>query len=362
MADENFDALNTLAQNQRQLGQNDKQSAPFFLDEAEKIPFELQSFVADYKRQINQKLSPDNLLWAVGEEVADFEVKNGQVMPVLKMRVEENAAPVYVFASQAGSNYSHLDNFIDQRVKVAITTFLDAGTKDKDGNEQYIALGSIQQAEFVINGLLYQAMLKDPDAVKNKDRIGKITQVIDTPDFRFISFEYQGAELGMLAKNFYYQTWTKPLSQVAYIGMKFPFRITNIIKAKYEDQEGVKKDIAEGRPVPKGLMYQVLTTRLLFLESPDKDVESKFERGADFKGYIVQYHPIMGILVEVAPGWWCKGILSANSPIKPSIADAQQHTPVIVHLEKINPKTRTGRAWIKRFPHGVVRVPDPHEQ
>ncbi|MDT9610113.1 hypothetical protein [Lactobacillus crispatus] len=68
MADENFDALNTLAQNQRQLGQNDKQSAPFFLDEAEKIPFELQSFVADYKRQINQKLSPDNLLWAVGEE------------------------------------------------------------------------------------------------------------------------------------------------------------------------------------------------------------------------------------------------------------------------------------------------------
>lgn len=362
MADENFDALNTLDQNQHQLMDDNKTKAPFFLDEAEKIPFELQGFIAEYKRQINQELTPDNLLWAVGEEVSDFEVRKGLVMPVLKMRVEENDAPVYIFASQAGSNYRHPDNFIDQRVKIAITTFLDAGTKDKEGNEQYIALGSIQQAEFVINGLLYQAMLKDPDAVKSQDRIGKVTQVIDTPDFRFISFEYQGAELGMLAKNFYYQTWTKPLNKVAYIGMKFPFRITDIIKAKYEDQDGVKQNMAAGRAVPKGLMYQVLTTRLPFLESPDKDVESKFERGADFKGYIVRYHPIQGIFVEVAPGWWCKGILSANSPIKPSVADAQQHTPVIVHLEKINPKTHTGRAWIKRFPHGVVRVPDPHEQ
>lgn len=106
MADENFDALNTLAQNQHQLMDN-KAKAPFFRDEAEKIPFELQGFIAEYKRQINQKLTPDNLLWAVGEEVSDFEVRKGLVMPVLKMRVEENDAPVYIFASQAGSNYHH---------------------------------------------------------------------------------------------------------------------------------------------------------------------------------------------------------------------------------------------------------------
>lgn len=36
MADENFDALNTLAQNQHQLMDDNKTKAPFFLDEAEK--------------------------------------------------------------------------------------------------------------------------------------------------------------------------------------------------------------------------------------------------------------------------------------------------------------------------------------
>ena len=86
MADENFDALNTLAQNQSQLTHSEKKGVPFFLDAAEKIPFELQGFVAEYKRQINQELTPDNLLWAVGEEVADFEVRKGLVMPVLKMQ------------------------------------------------------------------------------------------------------------------------------------------------------------------------------------------------------------------------------------------------------------------------------------
>lgn len=361
MADDNFDALQSLMQNKQEQSSNQK-SQPFFLDAAEKIPFELQGFVADYKRKINYDLTPENLLWAVGEEVSNFEIRKGVVMPVLKMRLEDNQAPVYVFASQAGSNYRHLDNFLDQRVKIAITNFLDCNTQDSEGNEEYIAIGSIQQAEFVINGVLYQEFLQDPEAVKNKDRIGTITQVIDTPDFRFIAFDYHGVQLGMLAKNFYYQTFTHPLSEVAYIGMRFSFRITDIIRAKYEDQDGVKQDIERGMAVPKGLMYQIMTTRLPFLESPDDLVKSRYERGADFKANIVRYHYIRGIIVEIAPGWQVKGIISPNSKIQPSVADAQAHTPVIVRLDKVNLQNRTGRAFIIRFPKGVKRVPDPHKQ
>lgn len=110
MADENFEALQAIAENDNAKSSNDK-SYPFFLDAAEKIPFELQGFVADYKRKINYELTPDNLLWAVGEEVSNFEIRKGLIMPVLKMRLEENQAPVYVFANQVGSNYPHLDSF-----------------------------------------------------------------------------------------------------------------------------------------------------------------------------------------------------------------------------------------------------------
>lgn len=361
MADENFEALQAIAENDNAKSSNDK-SYPFFLDAAEKIPFELQGFVADYKRKINYELTPDNLLWAVGEEVSNFEIRKGLIMPVLKMRLEENQAPVYVFANQVGSNYPHLDNFLDQRVKIAITNFMDCNTQDNEGNEEYIALGSIQQAEFVVNGVLYQQFLQDPDAVKSKDRIGTITQVIDTSDFEFIAFDYQGVQLGMLAKNFYYQTFTHPLSEVAYIGMKFSFRITDIKKVNYEDQNGIKEHAEKGQVVPKGLMYQVMTTRLPYLTSPDDKVKSLYERGADFRGNIVRYHSIKGIIVEIAPGWWIKGIVSPNSKFQPSAADAKANTPVIVRLQHINLKKRTGRALVIRFPKGVARTADPHNQ
>lgn len=89
-----------------------------------KIQFELQGFIAEYKRQINQELTPDNLLWAVGEEVSDFEVRKGLVMPVLKMRVEENDAPVYIFASQAAQIIAILIILLIKGLRLLLLLFL----------------------------------------------------------------------------------------------------------------------------------------------------------------------------------------------------------------------------------------------
>lgn len=365
MVDQNIEALKalqTLQQNSKKEKKEEKPEVPFFMDVAEKIPYELQDFVASYKRKIHDSLSPDNLLWAVGEEVTTYEVRKGFVTQVLKMRLEENQAPVYVFAGMAGEGYRHLDNYIAQRFKIGIVDFLETDTKDDEGNEQYIALGSLQQASFTVIGLDYKEYLEDPEAFKAEDRTGVVTQVIDTPDFRFVSFEYKGVQLGMLAKNFYYQSFAHPLSEVAYIGMRFKFRITDIKRVKFEDIASVKEDLDNHRPAPKGLTYQVRTTRLPFLASPDDEVIRLYESGSDFLGNIVRCHPVKGILVEIKPGWWIKGMLSSNSPIQPTIADAKAHTPVVVRIESLNKKDRTGRAYIIRFPRGVVRVPRPQDQ
>lgn len=371
MTDKNMEMLkNALDNVARNPGQNNDTSrptrepvAPDFLDTAKRVPFESQDFVARFKRENNSgDLDKDKLVWAIGDEVSNFEVRKGYVTPVLKMHLEEDNTPIYVFANEAGASYRHLDNYIDQRIKIAVSTLLDTDEDDEAGNKAYIALGSIRQAEFVTNRYLYNEMQKDPDAFKSETRLGVITQVIDTPSFRFVSFTYEGVQIGMLAKNFYYQSFMTPLSQVAYIGMKFSFKITDIVETTYEDQAGVEADKQNGRPVPSGIMYQIMTTRLPLLDSPDDEVRSKFERQADFKAHIVRCHPVQGILVEIAPGWIVKGILTNNAPLQPTVADEKAHTPVIVRLDSIDEKTHRGRAFILRFPRGIARTLDPHNQ
>ena len=135
-------------------------------------------------------------------------------------------------------------NYIDHKVKVAVSTL-------RKINNQYIAEGSIRQAEYVIGKKWFDDFTKDPEKFKSEERFGTITQVIDTDAFGCVFFEYEGMQLGMLARNYYYQTWTTPLSTVAQIGYKIPFKIEDIQVTTYEEQEGVKRDIANHLPVPK---------------------------------------------------------------------------------------------------------------
>lgn len=342
---------------------NKKDDYPYFMDAAEKLPRESQNLVAKYKRLIKGDLSSDNLLWATGEEVTTFKIKQGLVMPVLKMRIDNDNAPVYIFASQAGANYRHLENFIAQHVKISILTLAKTDSYDEEGNHRYIALGSIQQAEFTINGEMYKDYVADPDKFKSQDRVGIVTQVIETPSFGFVSFQYQGVELGMLAKNFYYQSFTRPLSQVAKIGMKIKFRVTDIKRVNYEDQAGIKEDMQKGYPTPKGMMYQVMTTRLPFLESPDASVIRRFKEKTEFTAHIVGVDSVLGILVEIAPGWQIKGYLSSKAPFEPSVQDARNHTVVVVRILSLNTEKRMGKAAILRFPMGVApKEPSPQNQ
>ncbi|WP_298491122.1 hypothetical protein [uncultured Lactobacillus sp.] len=386
MSDSNFDALKNIInqeENTQETAKDEKIEAitnvqqssnsgedefPFFLDYADRVAYDDQPFVAKYKRENNTRdLDKDKLLWAVGEEVANFEIRKGQVTPVLKLKLEVNNAPVYVFANEAGNNYRHLDTLIDQRVKIAISTLLDAESVDKNGQEEYIALGSIRQAEWIIGRNLKNEFDEDPEKFKNEVRNGVVTQVVDAPandslSFRFISFTYEGMLMRMLARDFYYQSFMQPLHDVAYVGMKFEFKITDILEQKFEDMPIVKRDQAENRPVPKGITYQVQSSRLSLIDKPDDNVKSLYKRKAEFKAHIVRYHPVSGILVEIAPGWWIKGVLSTNSLEQPSVADEKANTPVIVRLDWINEKTRRGRAYIVRFPRGVARTLDPHNQ
>ena len=352
MDNQNLDELNTQVSN---VADN---TVPLFEDVAETIPKNALDYMGNLKRGCYTNLDPDNLVFAVGVEVFSARVKQGSelvTMPILKMLTadKETQVPIYVFAPEAGSNYRNLSNYIDHKVKVAVSTL-------RYINNKYIAEGSIRQAEYVIGKKLFDTFNKDPEKFKSEERLGTITQVIDTNTFGCVFFEYEGMQLGMLARNYYYQTWTTPLSQVAQIGYKIPFKIEDIQVTTYEEQEGVKRDIANHLPVPKGTMYQIMTTRLPFLPSPDTIVSNLLKKNAEFKANIVRCHPVKGILVEIAPGWLIKGFLNSRSPFKPSIEDAKQHTAVVVRLMKLDQATKTGRCLILRFPHGVAKTIDPH--
>lgn len=337
-----------------------KQVIPDLLQTAMTVPNELLTEVAKYKRDLKNDLDNKNLVWAIGDEVATFKV-NGIPMQVLKLHLELNDVPVYVFQKQAGINCHSLNSFIGRKTKLGIYTMLETNRYDEQDNMLYIALGSIQEAEFVVGGQLFSKFEHDPESVKDEKRIGLVTHVLDTPSKQLVFFTYNGIHLVMLAKDFYYQTWSKPLKNEAYVGLKFEFRITDIVRTTYEKQLGIQENAKGGKDYinPTGTMYRISTSRLSFLPSPEAKVEDLYKREACFLAHVVGYDAVKGIRVEIAPGWTTKGILKNTSPFKPSVQDAIHHTPVTVQIQSLDMENRTGRCNILNFPQGVVRVLDP---
>lgn len=134
---------------------------PDFLESAEKIPVYMREFVAQHRRRMSShsKLSEDDLLYAYGESVDTFKTANGN-LTMLKMRIEANNAPIYVPMNHAGANYRYLEDLVGQRLKVAIDQFVQ--TNEAEVDAEYILLGSLQQAEFVIGGTQYSEYLMIP--------------------------------------------------------------------------------------------------------------------------------------------------------------------------------------------------------
>lgn len=344
-------------------------TVPAFLESAEKVPSRLQEALAAKKRSTSDRyseLTEDDLLYAEGETVETFNTGN-ETIKMLKMRVIENDAPIYVPVNYAGANYRNLESFIGRKVRVGITRFVQ--TNEGEVGAEYIALGSIQEAEFIVAGRLYSQYLKDPDAVKNEVREGTVVQILERPNERIerdnrsitiyksiVFVDYKGITLGIRESDFHYPSLVKPLSERVFIGQKIEFRITRIRKGDYQDSESVKADAEEGHPVPQGIRYYVDTSRLSFLKNPDTDIREKLNSKTVFKANIVAVDAVKGILVEVAPFWRIKGYLPASFPQKPTKLDEIEHTPVTVRLNKIDFKTKSGQCQILRFPQGVARA------
>lgn len=342
---------------------------PNFLEDAEKIPAYMQDLVAQHRRRMSSHsvLTEDDLLYAEGESVNTFKTAQGN-LTMLKMRIEANNAPIYVPMNHSGANYRHLDDLIGQRLKVAIDQFVK--TNEGEVDAEYILLGSIQQAEFVIGGTIYSDYLKDADSVREKTREGIITQIIERPEREIVQdgkkvmlpnrsmifFDYHGMTLGMREQDFYYRSLVTPLHKRAFVGQKIKFKITRIRKGDYRDSERAKEDAENGMAVPRGIRYYFDTTRLPFIQNPDDEIKRKLNEKTIFKGHIVRVDSVKGILVEVAPKYWIKGYLPATSPIQPTQLDATVHTPVTVRLNYIDFKSKSGQCQILRFPRGVARA------
>lgn len=330
-----------------------------FPKDAEKVPSEFLPELAKLKRDINGDLDQENLVYAVGEESLKARVGN-QLVPMLLVRLA-NGAPVYIPVTEAGTNYRHLDSFIGRTFKIAISTLDDAGTFDNEHRPEYVALGSIRQAEFVIGGQLYQQHEQDPDKFKDETRQGTIYSVIDTPGLQLVFISYKGMGLPMYAQQYDYMSYTRPLPSIAHIGDKVKFKISRIERVKYEDMKKVEEDINQGHLTPKGLRYLIWTTALPFKKSPNERVKRLEKTHSAFLAHIVRYNPVTGIWVEIAPGWWIKAYLSSRAPYQPTFKDEVEHTPVIVQIEPgtIDEKKRHGRCTILGFPQGVARtIPD----
>ena len=344
---------------------------PEFLKAAEKIPSYMQEFVAQHRRRMssNSKLRNEDLLLAEGESVSVFKTSlNGKRinLPMLKMRLVDNNAPIYVPINHAGQNYRHLDDFIGRRKKVAIDRFVQ--TNEGEADSEYILLGSIQQAEFVIGGNLYSEFLKDPDKVKDEVREGTVTQIIERPAHKdeetgewvpnrsTVFIDYNGLTVGMPESYFHYVSQVTPLSQRTFVGQKVKFSILNITKGDYRDSPAAKQDAEAGMEVPHGIRYYIDITRLPFIPNPSDEIRRKLDNKTTFKARIVGVDPVKGILVEVAPSWQIKGYLPATSPIQPTGFDAYKHTPVTVRLNFVDFKNRSGQCQIIGFPQGVARA------
>ena len=347
-----------------------KNTIPDFLESAEKIPAYMQGLVAQHRRNMssNSKLEEKDLLMAEGESVNVFKTNRGN-LTMLKMRIEANNAPVYIPQNHAGASYRHLEDLIGQRRAIAIDQFVQ--TNEGEVDPEYILLGSIQQAEFVVMGTLFSAFDKDPEAVRKQVHEGVITQILErpahyveedgkrifVPDRSMVYFDYHGVSLGMREQDFYYRSQVKTLSQRAFIGEKIQFQITNIRKGDYRDSEVAQRDAKNGVDVPRGIRYYIDSTRLPLIPNPDDEIRKKLNDHTIFKAYIVRVDTgIKGILVEVAPRWWIKATLSPYSPVQPSPLDQAAHTPVTVRLDAIDFEHKSGRCTIIRFPKGVARA------
>lgn len=346
---------------------------PDFMETAERVAYADQNEVAEYKRAITADLDVNNLVNAMGEESTIFQLGD-RLVPMLKMRLQ-NGAPIYISINEAGSNYRHLDALVGKSVKIAVTTFDKTGTFDENERPEYIALGSIRQAEFTIGGILYSEYQKALEGIEenrtdvkeennsnpiqssftDEIREGVVSEVIDTPRLQMIFIDYRGMAIPMYANQFAYMTYTQPLSNLVNIGDNIRFKISSITKINYEDMDSVKEDIANHRQTPKGLRYLIRTTSLPFRENPEGRVKRLQKSQSSFIAHVVRYDPIRGILVEIAPGWWIKGVLPASSNYKPSINDEIAHTPVTVRINNLDYTTRRGRCSILAFPRGVAK-------
>ena len=339
-----------------QSAQDHGEDYPDFFDAAEKVPLELQDEVASFKRDINASLDESSLIEATGEESAIYRFQDRPVL-MLRMRLE-NGAAVYIPVNEIGSSYRHVNLLVGKKRKISISTLATVGENDEEGNPLYVAIGSIRQAEFVIGGQLYSEFENNPEDVQGRTFYGVITDVIDNPEHQMIFIDYHGMAIPMYAGDFYYRSYAVPLHTVAKVGNQVHFKITNIERIKYEEMDSVKEDHDRGRITPRGYLYMIRTTALPFRESPDSKVKRLFDRRATFIAHVSNYDPIKGILVEIAPGWFIKGILPSNAPYQPSKMDQLAHTPVAVRINELDYKTRRGNCTILTFPRGVAQSPN----
>ena len=137
--------------------EDQQNSAPDFLQSAERIPFSLQEEVMDWRRRLNNALIPENLVYATAVEATNYRYE-GKDLYMLKMELA-NGAPIYIRPKEAGNNFLHISSTIGQTIKIAVDELIAVpDSVDAEGHQEYIAMGSIRQAEFVIAGVIYQQL------------------------------------------------------------------------------------------------------------------------------------------------------------------------------------------------------------
>ena len=342
--------------------EDQQNSAPDFLQSAERIPFSLQEEVMDWRRRLNNALIPENLVYATAVEATNYRYE-GKDLYMLKMELA-NGAPIYIRPKEAGNNFLHISSTIGQTIKIAVDELIAVpDSVDAEGHQEYIAMGSIRQAEFVIAGVIYQQLgkTKDDTTIKNRKpleetRVGRIVRVLDRPYPGMLFIEYEGMTFGMLANNFYYLSYREPLTDVAQTGNQIRFKIEDVILRHYEDLTSVENAVSRGHETPTGIFYQVMTTSLPFRENPDDKVRRLYKDKSQFLAHIVSVHPVKGILVEIERGWWIKGHYNrAYLNFNPTVLDAAENTPVYGTITDVDFKTHRGRFEILGFPRGVAK-------
>lgn len=338
---------------------NNRLMHPNFFETADRVNFEQQNSLANYRRNMTSAIKTEdwivavqNLVPAMGIEVTTFTI-NGRVRRMLKLEAISDNAPIYVPVNKAGANYHYLTNYIGQRVLLAMDRFERTNEQDDNGNNKYIALASISQAEELIGNVIYDEFQHDATKARNEDRVATITQVIASSDFNMVFINYQGLTIPMYERDFHYHSYRHPLKKDAKVGATIKFRITNITKTNYDNMDIVKRDKQRHYDTPSGTRYYIETTHLPFVENPDTRIKKLQQTKTSFLANIVRVSPIEGITVQIGPGWTVKGYLN-NPEYKPTVADALQHTPVTVTINSLDFKHRSGQVYIIGFPRGLA--------